>query len=183
MAVFVSMLRGINVTGHRTVPMSELRTLYESLGFMSVATYIQSGNVVFRSAGEKPDVVASKIRVAIQKRFGFAVTVIIRQPAEIRKIVRGLPFTGRRGIDERRLHVTFLNATPGPALVKGLAPLAAESSDEYKVVGREVYLHCPNGYGKTLLSNAFFEKHLKVEATTRNWRTVNALLEVSIGLE
>jgi uncharacterized protein (DUF1697 family) len=181
MPVYISMLRGINVVGHNMIKMSELKGLYESLGFTDVATYIQSGNVVFKAKETNPSPVRTKIMDGIAKMFGFSVTVIIRQPKELAAIVKKNPFPGRRGVDETKLHVTFLESKPAAALVKALGPLTAKSKDEYRVTGREIYLYCPGSYGKTLLSNTFFEKSLKVAATTRNWNTVNVLCSLAGG--
>lgn len=179
MYTYVSMLRGINLVGRRMVKMPELRTLYEDLGFAAVRTYIQSGNVVFSSKRKDQASMGVAIEEAVRKSFGFPVTVIMRRPVEMGRIINACPFTGFKGIDEGKLHVTFLKARPNPALVSALESLAAKSTDGYRLGASEIYLHCPNGYGRTLLSNGFFEKHLKVAATTRNWRTVNALFDMS----
>jgi uncharacterized protein (DUF1697 family) len=177
------MLRGINVSGQKSIKMQRLKELCESIGFSDVATYIQSGNVVSKSKERNPAAVSTAIVRAIEKKFGFNVTVIVRQPNELAAVIRKNPFIGGRGVDESRLYVTFLEATSPAPLVRALGHLTAKSKDEYKVVGTEIYLHCPHGYGKTLLSNTFFEKHLKVAATTRNWKTVSVLYEMASGLE
>jgi uncharacterized protein (DUF1697 family) len=174
----ISLLRGINVSGQKIIKMAELKALFEAAGFRDVTTYIQSGNVLFRSK-KNPSDAGTAIANAIRKQYGFDVTVIVRQPDELASVIKKNPFAGRRGIDETKLHVTFLREQPSPALVKALAPLAAKSKDEYRIVGREVYLHCPTGYGNTLLTNTFFEKHLKVAATTRNCNTINTLLSMA----
>ena len=179
MPVYISMLRGINVSGQKTIKMVDLKALYESIGFSDVTTYIQSGNVVFKSKKENPAAVGAEVVKSIEKKFGFMVTVIMRQPSELATVIKKNPFIGRLGVDESRLHVTFLQAKPTPALVKALVPLTAQSKDEYQAIGSEIYLHCFTGYGKTLLSNTFFEKQLKVAATTRNWNTVNALYSMA----
>ncbi len=179
MPVYISMLRGINVGG-KIIRMAELKGLYESIGFSDVTTYIQSGNVVFKSKENDPSVVSAAIVRAVEKKFGYRVTVVIRQTKELAAVIRKNPYIGKRGVDEKRLHVTFLEAKPAPALVKALEHLTAKSKDEYKVIGAEVFLHCPDGYGKTLLSNTFFEKYLKVAATTRNWNTVLALRSMAV---
>lgn len=175
MHTYISMLRGINVSGQKPIRMPVLKTLYESLGFPGVATYIQSGNVVFHSPAADPLPLVRSIEAAIKTSFGYDVTVIIRSSEEMGKVIRTCPFTSLGGIDPGRLYVTFLNAQPSPALVRDLRALPLRSSDEFVVAGREIYLHCPNGYDKTQLSNTFFEKHLDLPATTRNWKTVNTL--------
>ena len=176
MHMFVSLLRGINVTGYHMVSMPRLRELYESLRLEGVRTYIQSGNVVFGSARDDPEFLKAEIERAIERTFGFDVPVVLRRAAELRKVIRANPFLGRDGVDEGRLYVTFLERAPSKALVNALAPVTVKSKDDYEVLGKEIYLHCPHGYGKTLLSTTFFEKHLKIEATNRNWKTVQTLL-------
>ena len=182
METYISMLRGINVGGHKMIKMSALKSLYESMGLTDVVTYIQSGNVVFRCSSKNPLSVGRSIAAAIEQSFGFSVPVVIRRPAELASIINKSPFAGRKGIDQTRLYVTFLSSSPSPGLVKKLPSAAAKSKDEFRLIGTEVHLHCPNGYGKTLLSNTFFEKHLNVEATTRNWKTVLTLHALSLEL-
>lgn len=174
MPSFISLLRGVNVSGHNMIKMPELKLLFDSLGFRGVTTYIQSGNVVFQSDKGEPTSVETRIERAVEKKFGLTVSVIIRQASDLDKVIKNSPFRGDN-IDESRLYVTFLKDKPAPALVKALQPAAAKSNDQYKILGREIYLYCPNGYGKTLLSNTFFEKQLKLVATTRNWKTVTTL--------
>lgn len=182
MPVYISLLRGVNVGG-KVVRMQQLKSLYESLGLTDVTTYIQSGNVLFKANRLALPALSKTIGATIEKSVGFPVAVIIRTPAEMGKVIKANPFIRRKGIDEIRLYVTFLNSRPSQALVESLKPLAATSKDEYEFVGNEIHLHCPNGYGKTLLSNTFFEKHLQVNATTRNWKTVNTLFAMATAME
>jgi uncharacterized protein (DUF1697 family) len=176
---YVSLLRGVNVSGHNMIKMPKLKLLYDSLGLEGVSTYIQSGNVVFRTGSDDPAAIGSSLERAIEGRFGLSVEVILRRPSELAKIVKASPFVGQKNIHEERLYVTFLKTKPSAALVRTMKDAAAKSSDQYEIAGSEIYLHCPNGYGKTLLSNTFFEKQLKVMATTRNWKTVNTLLAMA----
>jgi uncharacterized protein (DUF1697 family) len=178
----ISMLRGINVSGHNMIKMAELKPLYESLGFKNVATYIQSGNVIFQSGKEDPGSVEAAIERAIEDKFGFPVVVIVRKPAELARIIKANPFSASDKIDKTRLYITLLKTKPEPPLVKALQPAAARSTDQYKITGSEVYLYCPSGYGRTLLSNTFFEKQLKVKATTRNWKTINTLHAMALNI-
>ena len=179
MNTYISLLRGINITGNKIVRMADLKALYESLGFSDVTTYIQSGNVIFGSRSNDPDAVAEKIMAGVKKKFGFDVTILIRRPDEMKSIIRKNPFIGRKNLNEQGLYVTFLQHKPSPELVKALAPLAAKTRDQFEIPGTEIYLHCFTGYGKTLLNNSFFEKYLKVRASTRNWRVVNELLRMT----
>ncbi len=173
------MLRGINVSGQKMIKMNELKALYESLRLTNVMTYIQSGDVVFQSRSNDPLSIGTSIEKATDKSFGFSVTVIFRRPAEFRKVVDKCPFLGTAKVDENRLYVTFLKSRPALSFVKAMALVAKKSMDTYQIAGNEIYLHCPNGYGNTLFSNVFFEKHLKVAATTRNWKTVHTFLAMS----
>ena len=171
MTRYAAMLRGINLGSRNRVAMPALRELFEALGFSDVETYVQSGNVAF-STSSKPD--AAVIAKRIAKDLGVESPVILRSASELAKLVKGNPFTG----DATAFHVTLLDAKPTAADVKaidaeGFAP------DEFAVVGRDVYLRCPNGYGRSKLTNAFWEKRLSRVATTRNWKTVTALRDLT----
>lgn len=165
------MLRGINLGARNRVAMPALRELFEDMGHTDVETYVQSGNVVF-SAASKPD--AALIVKRIAKDLGVESPVIIRSASELGKIVRGNPFKG----DVSAFHVTLLDAKPKTADVKAI-DRATFLPDEFAVVGRDVYLRCPNGYGRSKLNNAFWEKRLSRVATTRNWKTVTALRDLT----
>jgi uncharacterized protein (DUF1697 family) len=175
--VYVAMLRSINVSGRNRVAMADLRSLVEGLGYGDVATYVQSGNVVFTGTGASA-AVAGRIADAITAELGLEVPVIVRNRRELSGVIGGVPYSGAD--DEPTLHhVTFLADRPSPASVTKLAEKAAPfAPDRCDVVGKDVYLHCPGGYGNTKLNNAFIERHLGVTATTRNWRTVKTLAEM-----
>jgi uncharacterized protein (DUF1697 family) len=178
MKTYVALLRGVNVGG-RKVLMRDLRDVFEAFGAEDVSTYVQSGNVIFRS--NEP---AGRLVEAIEERLagdlGLDVTVLLRTPAQLAKLVAGNPFLKRKGTKPTALHVTFLSKKPAAGKVNALDP-TVEAPDEFQVVGNEVYLHFPNGYGRSKLGNAWFEKQLGVRATTRNWRTVTQLEERSKG--
>lgn len=170
-ARYVALLRGINVGGRTTVAMEDLRRLFGDLGYTGVRTYIQSGNVLFEAAGP-----ASRIAPAVEERIaselGLAVTVLLRSAAELEQVAAANPFVGRVP-DESKLHVTFLADEP-----VGAVEPPPGVADELVVVGREVYLHCPGGYGRTKLDNAFVERRSGVPATTRTWTTVGKLCDL-----
>jgi uncharacterized protein (DUF1697 family) len=179
MTTYVALLRGINVSGRNKIAMAELRALVESLGNTGVQTYIQSGNVVLDSAIRSAAKVADAITHAIARELGLDVAVIMRAAAEIDAVLTANPLLAR-GADPAKSHVTFLAAKPAASAVRALVDFD-RSPDEFAVVGREVFVHCPNGYGTTKLNNTFFEKQLGVAATTRNWRTVHTLAERAKG--
>ena len=106
--------------------------------------------------------------------------MVLRTSNEIRKIANDKPFLKEKGIDSSKLHVALLSAFPEKSALGKLDELNADP-DQFLINGREVYLYCPNGYGRTRLSNATFEKLLSVHATTRNWKTVKTLVEILFG--
>ena len=176
MKTYVALLRGINLGSQKRVAMADLRGLFEDLGAKDVATYVQSGNVVFKSADG-----AKKLTEAIERRIrrdlGLGVSVVVLTKAQLTKVLDGNPFAKAKKA-QATLHVTFLAEAPPRAKVGKLDPKHGRP-DEFRVVGRQVYLHCPNGYGRSKLTNAHFEKQLGVAATTRSWKTVTKLGELA----
>jgi len=167
------MLRGVNVAGHRMIKMGELAGAYSSLGFADVRTYLQSGNVIFSTSMSDESVLVEKIQGGLKKELGLDASVIIRNPTELGKVVAKNPFQQRKMV-----YITFLRAKPDKVPMEKLNSVSGPG-EEFRIIDREVFLHVPNGYGRTKLSNAFFEKILNVPATTRNWNTVTALAEMS----
>src|SRR5487761_790588 len=172
---YISLLRGINVSGKKRVNMKELEKLYISLGFKNVQTYIQSGNVVFECPDTDVLKLANKIEKRIEQHFGFDVVIFIRTRNEFEKLVEETPFAGK---DDSKCHVTFLSEKPA-SFPNDEMEKAKDKKEEFVCSGKEVYLLCPNGYGRTKLSNNFFERQLKVDATTRNWKTVSVLFSMT----
>jgi uncharacterized protein (DUF1697 family) len=179
MQTFISILRGINVSGQKKILMSDLKALYESLKFKDVITYIQSGNVIFRADAKLSDNdLAKKIENAILKKYNFSVPVIIRSAEEIKKIISANPFLKEKNINQEKLHVTFLSDVPEKKYLEAVKELDF-TPDNFVITGKEVFLYIPDSYGETKLSNKFFENKLKVSATTRNWKSVNKLAELA----
>lgn len=176
---YISLLRGINVSGRKQIRMADLKALYESAGFKNVTTYIQSGNVIFDSCVKDKSELSSIIENSIREHFKFEVPVEIRTHRELANVIKNCPFGPvDPEKDGSRVLVSFLSAIPGKAQLDDVLKYAA-TSEHLVLKGREVYLHCPNGYGKSKLSNAFLEKKLGVGATTRNWKSVSQLYELS----
>lgn len=178
MSIYISLLRGINVNGQRKVQMKELTELYALLGFENIVTYIQSGNVVFSSKLNAVSKISQIIEKGIEDRFGYVVPVKVIEKNELQKIVSGNPFLKVKGVDAGKLHVTFLSAAPAKENLKKIIS-TEDNNDKMVVAGKEIYLYCPKGYGRTKLTNSFFENKLKVSATTRNWKTTNVMLELT----
>jgi uncharacterized protein (DUF1697 family) len=182
MAVAISMLRGVNVGGHNRINMESLRTMYESLGLRDAQTYVQSGNVVFRTTARDLVQLAKRIEVKIEQTYGFRPSVIVRSPSELREAIRRNPFAARRGIDPSRLLITFLATEPSLEARQKMLAIQADP-EELRIEGREVYAYFPNGIGRAKLSSALIERTLKIPGTGRNWNTVTKLLEIAEKLE
>jgi uncharacterized protein (DUF1697 family) len=176
MGTYVAMLRGVNVGAHNRIKMPALVQLFEELGHTDVVTYIQSGNVVFRSRSKSASTLARNIEKRIAGDLGCDVAVLLRSKEELAQVVKANPFL-RKKADPKYLHVTFLAEEPDEALVRAVKDFDA-GHDEFVVRGRDVYLHCPGGYGNTKLNGTFVERRLQAISTTRNWNSVTKLLQL-----
>jgi uncharacterized protein (DUF1697 family) len=175
---YIAMLRGINVSGHNIIKMEQLRASFAALGFSNVKTYVQSGNVVFETTNDSAASLSRKIEQKIMRDFGFSVPVFLTTSQEMEETIKRCPFLKAPNIDRSKLHVTFLSDDPPETALELLQPLAVKP-EQFRIIGRKIYLYCPNGYGNTKLSNTAIEKKLSVGATTRNWNTVNTLLAMT----
>jgi uncharacterized protein (DUF1697 family) len=172
----VAMLRGINLGSSRRVPMAELRELLAGAGYADVSTYVQSGNIAL-SATAKPAQLERELATLIEERFGFAVPVVVRSRRQLQAVVDHDPIPG--AVDQPKLYqVTFLAAKPTSAAVSRLQALARES-ERIEFAGREIYTFHPDGVAGSKLSVAIVSKDLGPGATSRNWTTVNRLLEMA----
>ena len=171
MAVFVALLRGINVGGHNKLPMQKFRVLLEKLDCLDVVTYIQSGNAVFDyqgDAGSLPDAIASEI----ERELGFRPSVLVVEAADFVSVVEANPFHGKFD-DPKTMHVSFLQEPATKANLERMTSLAA-SDEDFELAEMAFYFHAPGGIGHSKLA-AVVEKCLGVSATGRNWRTVQKL--------
>lgn len=171
----VALLRGVNVGGANRLAMKDLVALFHACGCEDVATYIQSGNVVFRAPGGKK-IEAAALAEKIKKKFGIAVPVVLRTASEIDAIVRANAFP-KCDPDRDRLHVSFLASEPTNEQIASLDPNRSPG-DSFIVRGREIYLLFPNGAGNTKLTSQYLDSRLKTTGTARNWRTVLKIQEM-----
>jgi uncharacterized protein (DUF1697 family) len=174
MPIYIAMLRGINVGGHKRIKMDKLRSSFEAMGFESVKTYIQSGNVVFKTRKTSTSALSKKIEAKILEDFGFSVSVMTRSSDELNKTIEGNSFVKDRAIDPARLHVMFLSGTPSDANLKQLADLTT-APDQCRCSEREIYFYFPNGVSQSVLFKTPVDRILAVATTMRNWKTVNNL--------
>ena len=182
MPVVISMLRGVNVGGHNKVDMGALRRLYESLKFQDPRTYVQSGNVIFRSKEKIPPALAKKIQNAIERKFNCCPEIILRTADELRKAIAATPFPASRGLEPGKILLTFLNAEPGPEANATLLKLK-NHPEEIHLKGRELYIYFPNGAGRSKLPWSSIAELLKTQGTARNWNSVTKLLEIAEEME
>jgi len=175
MTVYVALLRGVNVGGSHSLPMQGLRNLLTRIGCEDVQTYVQSGNVVFRST-QDADTIRSSIRAAINEQFGFAPNVCLLTIEDFQSIVAANPYPD--AVDTPRyLHVCFFIGTVDSPDLDTLESLRS-STERYELSASAFYLHAPDGIGRSKLA-AKVDKCLGVETTGRNWRTVTKLSELA----
>ncbi len=180
-ARYVALLRGINVGGKHILPMKHLSGIFNDAKCGDVQTYIQSGNVIFSAPAGGVEKIPQLIARNIESQFGFPVPVILRSSDEIARVLRDNLFL-KAGAPEKLLSVYFLADAPTKSAVAELDPKRS-TPDEYRVVGREIYMHLPNGMGRSKLTSAYFDSQLSTVATARNWATVTKISEImqSVG--
>lgn len=174
MKTYISILRGINVSGQKKIKMADLKALYEKLGFSDVQTYIQSGNVVFKAKETEANKLEKLIFDAIQKEYGFDVPNLILTAKEVEEALNNNPFK-----DIEKMYFTFLTETPQQENIEKLKTYSFEE-EYYELNGKVIYSHFPNGAGRAKMNNNFFENKLKVMATSRNLNTTQKLLEMAL---
>ncbi len=174
----VAFLRGVNMAGHNKIRMTDLKALFIELGFNDTTTYIQSGNVIFsRPDNLSMDKIILLINKEIARRFGYHVDVIMRTREDLEKTVSLNPFASEKNFDPSKMAVLFLDKAPAEDQVARVSGINYQP-DRFYISGREIYLYCPNGFGKTRLSTDFFKNKMKLTGTGRGWRSVNEILRI-----
>lgn len=177
MTTYISILRGINVGGHRKILMAELRKMYEQLGFSQVKSYIQSGNMVFKSdkktSSQELEILIEK---SIKETFGHEVPVLIRTSEEWEIAIETNPFLNEES-NTNKLFITFLSESPSSELKDELSNMDF-SPDKLETIDKCVYLYCERKYHETKMTHSLIERKLKVKATARNWKTIMKLKEL-----
>lgn len=170
----IAILRGINVGGKRKILMVDLKSLCEKMGWENVKTYIQSGNLIFKS-GKETSELEKELEKAIAEKFGFDVPVIVRTEKELEVSIQDNPFFDNASINQ--LHLTLLKEKPTKENEKKTLAYNYEP-DKFSIKEKDVFIYCEGKYHQSKLTNNFFEKKLKVNATTRNWKTVLKLSQL-----
>jgi uncharacterized protein (DUF1697 family) len=170
MSVFIALIRGINVGGNKLVKMADLKVRCEALGLSDVRTYLQSGNVVFRTAIKD----RAKLAKDIEGALGVEAKVILRSAAELQKVIEANPMPAEAEREPKGFVVVFLEAKPAAAAMQSLRD-AYSGPETMHLHGAELYIHYGAGMGKSKLTNVLIERKLGVAGTARNWNTVTAL--------
>jgi uncharacterized protein (DUF1697 family) len=178
MKTYIALLKGINVGGHKKVPMAELRTMLINAGFQNVQTYIQSGNIIFQSS-EKTSELETKIENLIASNFGFEVSVIIKTNKELQTIFEGSPFSKEK---KEKSYFIMLNRIPEINLVEEVDQLIYEN-EEIIIKNDCLYFYCSAGFGKTKFNMNTYKRKLKLIGTARNYNTMVKLLSLSAELK
>ena len=175
-AVFVALLRGINVGKHRRVAMADLRAALAEADHADVTTHLQSGNVILATRERRPDALERSIEEALRTGLDLDIDVIVRRASDLTKVAKNNPFLGR-GTDPATLHVGFLKKKPAAAAARALTGTDF-GDDELVLRGTELYLRYPSGYGRSKMTGAIFERVLHTPVTVRNWKVVTKLAEL-----
>jgi uncharacterized protein (DUF1697 family) len=176
-STYVALLRGINVGGKHKLPMKELVDICSATQCGNVRTYIQSGNVVFTAPANVAQRLAPVLAKRIEEHFGFAVPVILRSREQLQQVAQRNPFL-KAGKPEPMLYVSFLADEPTAEAIAKLDPNRS-AGDQFRVIGREIYMYLPTGAGNSKLTSAYFDSRLATVGTVRNWATVLKLVEMS----
>jgi len=178
MTTFIGMIRGVNVGGHKKLPMAALKALCDSLKLTSAKTHLNSGNVVFQSTRKDRPQLRRDLEDAIRKKIGIDVKIILRTPDEIRRAMAANPFSKR---DPSHLLIMFLEGQPSDDAAQALRKAHA-GPEKIHFAGQELVIDYVDGIGRSKLTNALIERKLAVAGTARNWNTVSRLLELAENL-
>lgn len=179
MQTYIALLRGINVSGQKKVPMAELQNLLSVAGLENVQTYIQSGNIIFQTSEISVKKLKLNIQEAIKNHFGFEVPVLVIKPKDLQQIFDDCPFPET---EKTNSYFTLLYATPDIELVKEVSEISYPN-EAFVITNSCIYFYCSTGYGKAKCNNNFFERKLKITATSRNYKTMVKLLSLSADLK
>jgi len=178
METYIALLRGINVSGHNKIKMIELKQLFIDLSFKNVTTYIQSGNVIFQSEQIIISKIEQQIIEQIKQLFGHTINVLVITKKQLKTIFKSNPFLKNKAIDIKALYTILLKDNYFAEGIKLIEPYLT-NNEELKLIDNCAYIYYPIGAGKSKLTINIIEKKLKTTATSRNWRTITKLVELS----
>lgn len=170
------------MTGHNSIKMTDLTALFVNLGLKDAITYIQSGNVIFSYDSDLPvSELSAKIEKNILEKLNFTIPVMTRSSKQLQDLFSVNPYLNEKDFDPSKMAVMFLHEKPSDSQIIKVKDVDFPP-DRFKIIGTEIYIYCPNGFGKTKLYTNFFEKKMGVIGTARNWKTVTTLLEMARNL-
>jgi uncharacterized protein (DUF1697 family) len=179
MPVCISFLRGVNMAGHNLIKMTDLSLLFKDIG-LTGRTFIQSGNVIFSLKSDKDiEGTGSVIEAAIRKKYGYDIPVMIRTANDLEEIISNNPFHDEKNFDPAKMAVIFLHEKPSEDQLLKVADVDYPP-DKFKIIDREIFIYCPDGFGKTKLYTNFFEKKMGVTGTARNLKTIKTLHNMAL---
>lgn len=179
MQPYISFLRGVNMTGHNSVKMTDLSVLFRNLGFKDAITYIQSGNVIFSSIDDSSSQdIEAKIEKAILEKFNYNVPVMVRTVEELSNLFLINPFLTEKEFDPAKMAVIFLDKKVTDEQILKVKNIDYPP-DKFYICGKEIFTFCPNGFGKTKIYTNFFEKKMGVTGTARNWKTITTIFDLA----
>ncbi|MGA8664278.1 MAG: DUF1697 domain-containing protein [Thermoplasmata archaeon] len=176
--VYIALLRAINVGGRNRVPMSALAQLARDLGFQDVVTWLQSGNLVFRSPAVSRGQLETTLETELNRRLAVSTSFVLRTAAEWRDVIEENPFPQQARDDPARLHAWILKGTPNAAAARSLEK-AIRGPESIRVAGNCAYVYYPEGAGHSRVTAPLLDRHFGTPGTGRNWNTVLRLGELS----
>lgn len=174
---YIAFFRAINVGGYNKIKMQDLRDLFISLSFKEVKSYIQTGNIIFKTDNDDEQEISNSIISKVKIDFGYDVKLLLMKECDLIKAAENNPFATAENIEEKRLHMIFLSETVKPEDINKLKSLNSDR-DKIEIGNKVAYLLCYDEYRKTAFGNNKLEKILKVQGTTRNWNTVSKVIEL-----
>jgi uncharacterized protein (DUF1697 family) len=182
MQKYISFLRGVNMTGHNSIKMADLSRLYKDLGFEDILTYIQSGNVIFSAPSGLPiDTIRQKIENSILERFSFTIPAMVRSIKYVGDLFSSNPFLDEDNFDPAKMAVIFLSERASEEQIMKVINVSYPP-DKFQIIGAEIFIYCPNGFGRTRLYTNFFEQKMGVTGTARNWKTITAIRNIAFEI-
>lgn len=173
--IYIALLKGINVGGHKKVPMAELRELLTKSGFKNVQTYIQSGNVILESNEKNTLKIENSVKKAILDYFGFEVSVLVKTRHDLKYIFHNSPFEEEK---KKKSYFIMLHETPKVESIKEASKKVYEG-EEYLIINDCIYYYSAKGFGQSKFNANYFERKLNTFATARNYNTMVKLLSLS----
>ncbi len=173
----LALLRGINVSGHNMIKMDILKTILENVGFKNVETFVQSGNVFLEAEDENAQSIGFTIKQEIAKQLGLDVSIIVISKADLEKCLTNNPFFKEKEVDTKKLYVAFISKELNNSALNELKTSQFKPDEAY-IDGNRIYMKLETGAGNTKLTQKYIEKKLNLTATSRNWNTVNKLIEL-----